>query len=101
MKEERMKKAKFDGLTAEQQAEMDALAALPDDQINTKDIPEQRDWSGARRGVFFRPIKQQITLRVDADVIDWFRRQPESDERYQTRMNRALREYMEHHRQPG
>ena len=69
-----MKKAISDLLTTEQRAEIDALAALPDDQIDTSDIPEQRDWSGTRRGVFFRPIKQQITLRLDADLIDWFRR---------------------------
>ena len=78
-----MKKAISDHLTPEQRAEIDALVALPDDQIDTSDIPEQRDWSGARRGVFFRPIKQQITLRLDADLIDWFRRHPEGDEGYQ------------------
>ena len=82
-------------LTSELRAEIDALAALPDDQIDTSDIPGQLDWRGARRGVFFRPIKQQITLRLDADLIDWFRRHPEGDEGYQTRINRALREYVE------
>jgi hypothetical protein len=35
-----------------------------------RDIPEQLDWSGTRSGVFFRPVEQQITLRVDADSID-------------------------------
>ena len=34
-------------LTSEQRAEIDALAALPDDQIDTSDIPEQLDWKGA------------------------------------------------------
>jgi uncharacterized protein (DUF4415 family) len=47
--------------------------------------------------VFLRPIKQQITLRLDADLIDWFRRHPEGDEGYQTRINRVLREYVEQH----
>jgi uncharacterized protein (DUF4415 family) len=84
-------------LTPEQRADIDALAALQEDQINTIDISERRDWRGARRGVFFRPIKQQITLRLDADLIDWFRRHPEGDEGYQTRINRALREYVEQH----
>jgi len=50
-----------------------------------RDIPEQRDWSGARRGVFFRPVKQQITLRLDADLIDWFRRHPKQDAGYKPR----------------
>jgi len=40
-----------------QKAELGALAALPDDRINTDALPQQRNWSGARRGVFFRPIK--------------------------------------------
>ena len=94
-----MKKAKSNPLTAAQRAETDALAALPEDQINTRDVPEQRDWSGARRGVLFRPVKQQITLRLDADLIDWFRRHPEPNEGYQTSINRALREYVAHHEQ--
>ena len=92
-----MKKATSDPLTAEQRAETQALAALPEDRINTRDIPEQRDWSGARRGALFRPMKQQITLRLDADVIDWFRRHPDSDEGYQTHINRALRDHVAQH----
>jgi hypothetical protein len=42
---------KKNALTA-QKAELDASAALPDDQINTAALPEQRDWSGARRSLF-------------------------------------------------
>ena len=37
------------------QADLDALAALPDDRIDTSDIPEQTDWSDAKRGLFYRP----------------------------------------------
>jgi uncharacterized protein (DUF4415 family) len=95
-----MKKATSD-LTPEQKAELEALAALPDDRIDTAAIPEQRDWSGARRGVFFRPVKRQITLRLDADLIDWFRRHPFPGEGYQTSVNRALREYVERREQGG
>jgi uncharacterized protein (DUF4415 family) len=76
------------------QAEIDALAALPEDQINTDDIPEVRDWSGAKRGLFYRPIKRQITLRLDADLIDWFNTHHGQGEGYQTSINRALREYV-------
>jgi uncharacterized protein (DUF4415 family) len=96
-KGELMKKAISEHLTPEQRSEIDTLAALPEDQIKTGDIPEQRDWSGARRGALFRPVKQQITLRLDADVIDWFRRHPEREEGYQTSINRALREYVARH----
>ena len=92
-----MKKAISDYLAPQQRTEIDALAALPEDKINTADIPEQRDWSGARRGVLFRPVKTQITLRIDADLLDWFRRHPERGEGYQTSINRALREYVTQH----
>lgn len=92
-----MKKGSSDRLTPAQQAEIEALAALPDDQIDTRDMPEVRDWSGARRGLFFRPIKQQLTLRIDADVIAWFKRHTPNGEGYQTCINRVLREYVEQH----
>lgn len=42
-------------LTAEQQAEIEALEKLPDGQVDTTDIPEVLGWSDARRGVFYRP----------------------------------------------
>ena len=61
MKGKLMKKEHFNQLTPEQQAEIDALAALPDDQIDTQDIPEVSDWSGAKRGMFYRPIKRQTS----------------------------------------
>lgn len=94
MKGEHMKKAN-NSLPPEVRDEMAALAALPDDAIDTSDIPEVSDWSNAVRGRFYRPVKQQLTLRLDADVVDWFKRHPGSEKGYQTRMNRALREYVE------
>ncbi len=92
-----MKKGISDKIPPAQQAEIDALAALPDDKIDTKDMPEVRDWSGAQRGLFFRPVKQQLTLRIDADVIAWFKSHTPNGHGYQTSMNRALREYVEQH----
>jgi uncharacterized protein (DUF4415 family) len=90
-----MKKAASKPLTRAQRQELKSLAALPDDAIDTSDAPEQLDWSGAKRGLFYRPVKQQLTLRLDADVIDWFKNHTASDEGYQTRINRALREYVQ------
>jgi uncharacterized protein (DUF4415 family) len=75
-----------------------ALAALPDDQIDTSDVPEVRDWKDAKRGLFYRPVKQQLTLRIDADVVSWFKDHTRGKERYQTNINHALREYMERNR---
>jgi uncharacterized protein (DUF4415 family) len=90
-----MKKGASSSLNRRQRAELKSLAALPDDAVDTSDAPELPDWSGSRRGLFYRPVKQQLTLRLDADVIAWFRKQASSGEGYQTRINRALREYVQ------
>lgn len=89
-----MKKGHSNQVPPEIQAEIDALAASQE-PIRTDLIPEATgDWSNARRGVFYRPIKQQITLRLDADLIDWFKTHAVQGEGYQTSINRALREYV-------
>ena len=90
-----MKKATSKKLTRRQSAELNALAILPDAAIDTSDVPEIRDWSGAKRGLFYRPVKQQLTLRLDADVVAWFKEHTAPEEGYQTRINRALREYVQ------
>jgi uncharacterized protein (DUF4415 family) len=89
-----MKKKHYNPVPLEIQAEIDALAVLPESEINTDDLPEVRDWKGAQRGVFYRPIKQQITLRLDADLLDWFKNHHPQNEGYQTSINRVLREYV-------
>ena len=76
-------------------AQIRALEALPDDQIDTTDAPEILDWSDARRGVFYRPVKRQITLRLDADIIAWFKAHASSGRGYQTDINGALREHVQ------
>jgi uncharacterized protein (DUF4415 family) len=90
-----MKKEASKRLTRKQLAELKALAALPDEAIDTSDVPELPDWSGAKRGLFYRPVKQQLTLRLDADVVAWFKSRATAGEGYQMRINQALREYVE------
>jgi uncharacterized protein (DUF4415 family) len=90
-----MKRPSGKSLTPAQKAELAELAAMPDAEIDTSDAPELADWAGARRGLFYRPIKQQLTLRLDADLIAWFRDHTTAAEGYQTRINRVLREYVE------
>jgi uncharacterized protein (DUF4415 family) len=80
-------------LTPELLAESARLAALPDDSIDLSDMPEVLDWSGAVRGKFYRPVKQQVTLRLDADVLHWFK--TKGGRGYQTRINAALRRVIE------
>lgn len=80
-------------LTDTQREHLAELAAMPDDSIDTSDIPEMSDaaWSAGVRGRFYRPVKQQITARVDADVLDWLKAQGKG---YQGRMNDILRREM-------
>ena len=91
-----MKKERAE-LTERQRVEVEALEDLPDEQIDTADIPEILDWSDARRGVFYRPVKRQVTLRLDADVLTWFKSHAEGGRGYQTDINRALREHVQRH----
>ena len=76
-------------------AELAALDAMSDEDIDYSDIPPVRDFSGFRRGVFYRPEKQAVTIRLDADVVAWFK---SSEPKYQTAVNRVLRDYMLSHR---
>ena len=77
------------------QEQLLALDELADEDIDLSDIPEITDWSGAVRGKFYRPVKQQITLRIDADVIAWFKAQAPQGRGYQTNINQALREHVQ------
>ena len=94
-----MKKADSRSPTRTRKAELEALAALPEDEIDLSDIPEVRDWSGAKRGLFYRPVKKQLTLRLDADVIAWFKAHARGGRGYQTDINRALRENVQQHQE--
>ncbi len=89
-----MKRGNPKPLTPELQAEMDALAAMPESEIDTTEMAPIADWSEAVRGALYRPIKRPLSLRLDADVIAWFQQQGQG---YQTRINSALREYIATH----
>ena len=62
-----------------------------DRDIDVSDIPEILDWSGAVRGKLYRPVKKHVTLRLDADVLEWFKRK---HPKYQSAINTALRQYI-------
>jgi uncharacterized protein (DUF4415 family) len=82
-----------DPLTPEQRKNIDELLANPNREIDTSDIPElpAEAWKNAVRGRFYRPIKQAVSLRLDADVIAWLKKDGAG---YQTRANQVLRERM-------
>ena len=79
------------------QTELDALSALSEDQIDTDDIPEAplANMMAGERGRYFRPNKTSITIRLDADLVDWFKAHTENGG-YQTEINRVLRQHMVH-----
>ncbi len=79
-------------LTDKQRSELHRLAKRPDAEIDLSDIPEIRQLpSDAVIGKFYRPRKQSVTLRLDADVLAWLKA---SGDGYQTRVNLYLRELM-------
>jgi uncharacterized protein (DUF4415 family) len=82
-------------LNPEEAAQLAKLAALPEDEIDTDDIPEApaENWVFARRGQFYRPVKQPVTIRIDADVLAWFK-EHSAGGRYQTEINRVLRSHV-------
>ena len=82
-------------LTAEERKAWKELKEMRDEDIDLSDIPEQA--SGWRRVSELIPAenKQQITLRLDADVIEFFRG---TGRRYQSRINAALRDYVIAHK---
>src|SRR5688500_6726794 len=79
-------------MSGRERKEPAALEKMPDSAIDASDIPEITDWSKAQVGRFYRPIKQPVTIRLDADVIAWFKA---TAPQYQTAVNKVLREYME------
>jgi uncharacterized protein (DUF4415 family) len=82
-------------LPPEQIARLDALARRSPDEIDTSDIPEMPDTAVlySRGGQVFRPIKQPVTIRLDADVLSWFKDHA-GDKPYQTEINRVLRQHV-------
>ena len=82
-------------MTKDRKAKLKAVEDLPDDQIEATNLPEILDWSEAQRGMFYRPVKRQITLRLDADIVIWFKTHAEGGRGYQTDINRALRTHVQ------
>ena len=74
-------------LTDKQNRELATLATMPDEDIDYSDIPKLDDAALSQ----FRPLKRQITARIDADVLHWLR---SAGSGYQSRMNAILRREM-------
>jgi uncharacterized protein (DUF4415 family) len=75
-----------------QRRDLKRLANMPDAKIDYSDAPEsQMAPAEIHVGRFYRPIKQLVSIRVDADVLAWYRARGRG---YQTFMNQALRRAM-------
>lgn len=81
------------------ETDWDRVDSLRDEEIDTSEHPEMTPEmfakAIARKGLKRIPRKQQITLRIDADVLDWFKSKGKG---YQSRINALLRAYMEAHK---
>ena len=80
-------------MTGTRRRKLAQIAARPDSEIDFSEIPPLKAsfWKNAVRNPFYRPVKQQLTVRLDADVVAWLRRNGKG---YQTRLNRVLRQAM-------
>jgi uncharacterized protein (DUF4415 family) len=80
-------------MTQTSKTDWERLAKMSDEEIDTSEIPEL----GAdffQRAELRVPVKQAVTIRLDADVLEWFKGQGTG---YQTRINQLLRQYMRAH----
>ena len=78
-------------LTKEQKLQIAKVAANKDENIDLSEMPEVIDWSGAEMGKYHRPPKKPVTMRLDADVLEWLKSYGEG---YQTKANMLLRHAM-------
>lgn len=76
--------------TAEQIAELQALADLPDEMIDTSDMPEIPAGAKGEVGKFYRPVMVDVTLRLDNYIIKWFKENAEDGADYAAAINHAL-----------
>src|SRR5271157_53236 len=80
-------------ISDKERRELQRLADRPDSQIDYSDAPERSSSApDVQVGRFYRPIKKLVSLRVDADVLHWFRGR---GKKYQTYMNQVLRREMQ------
>ncbi|GAX40862.1 hypothetical protein NIES4075_18280 [Tolypothrix sp. NIES-4075] len=81
------------------QTDWERLDAMKNEEIDLSECPEITPEMFARgvvrRGLKPTPNKVEVTVRLDSDVLEWFKAQGRG---YQTQMNALLRAYMEAHK---
>ncbi|MEN6577909.1 MAG: BrnA antitoxin family protein [Phycisphaerales bacterium] len=81
--------------TKESRTDWQRLATTPDTEIDTSEVPELDKDFFRHAKIRMPEAKQMVSLRLDSDVLDWFKRQGKG---YQTRINAVLRAYTEAHK---
>jgi len=79
-------------LTARERSQLEKVAAMSDEEIDYSDAPHRPDAVWMKAADRLPSAKKQITLRIDADVLEFFKH---TGRRYQSRMNAVLRSYVE------
>ncbi|HEY9875317.1 MAG TPA: BrnA antitoxin family protein [Candidatus Obscuribacterales bacterium] len=86
-------------ISSNSQTDWQRLDAMTEEDIDLSDCPEITPELFAkavvRRGLSTTKNKAQVTLRIDRDVLEWFKSQGRG---YQTQINALLKAYMEAHR---
>jgi uncharacterized protein (DUF4415 family) len=93
-------------LSAAEQAQLARRAEMQDEDIDTSDIPPLTEtfWANAvrfRDRHLYKAIKKQVTVRLDADVLEWFKAKQGGKRGYQTAINAALRKVVEEEMRKG
>ena len=79
-------------LTVQERAQLRTVANMPDEAIDYSDAPYLPDAIWSKAAADLTLTKQQITLRIDAEVLEFFKH---TGKRYQSRINAVLRSYVE------
>ncbi len=79
----------------ESRTDWNRLKATPDSDIDFSDVPELDKEFFSRVRVRMPKKKKAVSLRLDPDVLDWFKHE---EKQYQTKINAVLRAYVEAHK---
>lgn len=82
-------------ITKDQREQLERLAAMPDSEIDTSDIPEILDWRGAIRGWPTPTRRMRLAACLDNDVIEWFEQRHTSERDCADEISRVLKQYMD------
>jgi len=85
---------KQNNFTKESRPDWEKLEKVPDEKIDTSDVPELDEAFFRNAKVRLPAGKQLVSLRIDRNVLDWFKQQGKG---YQTRINAILWAYVQAH----